>query len=309
MDLGDVSHSRNLTLREWLRFWAYANVRCYADSSSFGTGLTDQANTLNERFATNPKGRLKQYEIAKWVRSIGKWVWDRYTEGKFQSGYQGKRIRKLDLPISLSVRERQQQGQEYAAQQRVVKTEDTIEWAIRSLIRDGCPVNKSSVARLTGMSRPTVIRHFAKVMGWINEEGDDSIGEEVEVLPNSSTQILHSIAVPPVQQANIVSLNSPVAAHVHSASEMRTLTGSVTETEALRETERPDGRESLLGGCATGVGVTIDSQCYTPPAAPPDIPTYEEVRQAYDDRSPYGKAKGSSRRCSSRGSWHSSMAC
>jgi hypothetical protein len=122
-------------------------------------------------------------------------------------------------------------------------------------------------------------------MGWINEERDDSVGEKVEVLPNSSTQILDSIAVPPV-------LNSPVAAHVHSASEMRTLTGSVTETEALRETERPDGRESLLGGCATGVGVTIDSQCYTPPAAPPDIPTYEEVRRAYDDGSPYGNVKG-----------------
>ena len=153
-DIGDVSHSRNLTLREWLRFWAYANVHCYSDPLSFEIALTDQANAFNERFASDPRGRLKRYEIAKWVRCIGKWVWDRYTEGKFQSGYQGKRARKLDLPTSLSVRERQQHGQEYTAQKRVVKTEDGIQWAIRSLIHDGCPVNKSSVARLTGLSRP-----------------------------------------------------------------------------------------------------------------------------------------------------------
>jgi Replicase family/Primase C terminal 1 (PriCT-1) len=287
MDLGDVSHSRNLTFREWLRFWAYANVRCYTDSSSFETGLTDQANTLNERFATNPKGRLKRYEVAKWVRSIGKWVWDRYTEGKFQSGYQGKPTRKLDLPRSLSVRERQQHGQEYTAQKRVVKTEDRIQWAIRSLIYDGCPVNKSSVARLTGLSRPTVIRHFDNAMGSVKEEQNGSVRKEVEVLPKPSAHL-----VPPVKLASFVLPDSPIADHVPSASQVHTLTGSVTQTDTLRGIERPNGRESLLGGYATGVGVTIDSQCYTPPAAPPDIPTYEEVRQGYDDGSPYSHVKG-----------------
>ncbi len=48
-DIGDVSHSRNLTLREWLRLWAYANVRCYTDPSSFEIALIDQANAFNER--------------------------------------------------------------------------------------------------------------------------------------------------------------------------------------------------------------------------------------------------------------------
>lgn len=291
-DVGDVSHSRNLTLREWLRFWAYANVRFYTDPSSFENALTDQANTFNERFASNPKGRLKRYEIAKWVRCIGRWVWDRYTEGKFQSGYQGKRVRKLDLPTCMSIRDRQQRGQEYTAAKRVVKTEERIQWAIRSLIGDGCPVNKSSVARLTGLSRPTVIRHFDEVMEWIGEECSDSIEKEVEILPKPSTPSLDSIPVPPIQQAVIVSLDSPLAGDRRSASEMCALTGPVTHTDTLRGTERPDGRESLLGGCATGIGVTIDSQVYTPAAAPPDIPTYEEVRQAYDDGSPYGNVKG-----------------
>jgi hypothetical protein len=213
--------------------------------------LADQANAFNERFASDPRGRLKRYEIAKWVRCIGRWVWDRYTEGKFQAGYQGKRTRKLDLPISLSVRERQQHGQEYTAQKRVVKTEDRIQWAIRSLIHDGCPVNKSSVARLTGLSRPTVIRHFDNVMGSVKEEQNGSVRKEVEVLPKPSAQSMASTLVPPVQYVAFVSPESPVTAHVHSASETHPLTGSVTQTDTLRGIERPNGRESLLGGYAT----------------------------------------------------------
>ena len=129
-------------------------------------------------------------------------------------------------------------------------------------------------------------------MEWISEERSILIEKEVEVLPNPSTPNLDSIVVAPVEQAVIVSLKSPLTGDRRSASEMCTLTGPVTHTDTLSGTERPDGRESLLGGCATGLGVTIDSQVYTPPAAPPDIPTYEEVRQAYDDGSPYGNIKG-----------------
>src|SRR5205085_11382395 len=177
-------------------------------------------------------------------------------------------IRKLDPPTCTSIRDRQRHGQEYTAQKRVVKTEETIAWAIRSLLHDGCPVSKSSVARLTGLSRPTVIRHFDKVMGWINEECSDSVREEVEFLPKPPEQSLDSIPIVPVEQSVIVSLDSPLTGDRRPASEMFTATGPVTQTDTLRGTERPDGRESLLGGCATGLGVTIDSQVYTPPAAP-----------------------------------------
>jgi len=141
-------------------------VRFSQDQSSFEFTLTEQANEFNAQFAK----KLSRSEITKWVRGTARWTWTKFTQGKFQAGYTAKRTRLLDLPTSMSLRDRQRIGQDYTRQNRKVKTEDKIAWAIRTLDRDGCPVNKSSVARLSGLSRPTVIAHFDKVNGWVKQE-------------------------------------------------------------------------------------------------------------------------------------------
>jgi len=319
---GDLSRSRELTFAEWLRTWAYANVRFYQDYHSFEVALTAQAYELNEQFATNPKGKLHKQEFMPYVPSAARWTWDRYTEGRFRAGYQPKsKTRLLDLPVVTPLRERQQIGQEYTAMKRITKTEDKIEWAIKALKRDGCPVNKSSVAELAGLSRKTVIRHFDKVTQWVNEEYEsevrlvdqaleqlarepalsdddvtDSVGRDSEdsVVVGSSVNNLSESGFGyqiPSSTHNIdSSLTSSVDSQRHSdpitGSEMDTVTSTVTEVEKLSAFGTS---LSLVGFASQGRG-----NYRTPNDTPPldTILSYAEVQQRHNDGSTYGKVKG-----------------
>ncbi len=165
-----TKYSRNLTFKDWLRYWSYANVRFYSNQQEFEIALKLQAELFNNEFVGTLQGKLKDFEVRKWVKWILPWTWQRYTEGKFRYNSGSKRQPLLNLPISMSLHERQQIGQDYTSQQRVAKTEDKIVWAIQTLTKDGCPVNKSSVSRLTGLSRPTVYVYWEKANEWIKQE-------------------------------------------------------------------------------------------------------------------------------------------
>jgi hypothetical protein len=314
----EVGHSRNLILAKWLRTWAYANVRFYHDQHSFEVRLTTQATEFNAEFAK----KLSRSEITKWVRGTARWTWTKFTEGKFRSGYQRKqKTRLLDLPIITPLRERQQIGQEYAKDKRVAKTEDKIEAAIRTLQRDSRAVSKSSVARQSGLSRPTVIAHFDRVMGWIEQDDErvrnlfgydydedgnvvcDSVGmdsedsHEGDSSVNNLSESGFSYHIPSSTLTIYSSLTSSVNLQRHSDPTTSSPTGSEIEpvTRTVTEIEKLSAFSTslCLVGYASGEGVTIGHPTLHPPRPTlDDILTYADARQAHDDGSSYGNVKG-----------------
>jgi hypothetical protein len=314
----EVAHSRNLTLAKRLRTWAYANVRFYHDQHSFEVRLTTQANEFNAQFAR----KLSRSEITKWVRGTARWTWTKFTEGKFRSGYQRKqKTRLLDLPIITPLRERQQIGQEYAKDKRVAKTEDKIESAIRTLQRDSRAVNKSSVARQSCLSRPTVIAHFNKVMRWIEQDDErerklfgylydedgnvvcDSVGMDSEDPHegDSSVNNLSESGFSSHIQSSTLTIDSSLTSSVNlqrhadpttsspTGSEIGPVTKTVTEVEKLSAF----GTSLSLVGYASGEGVTIGHQTLHPLTPTLDtIHSYVEVQQLHDDGSKYGNVTG-----------------
>jgi hypothetical protein len=302
----EVGHSRNLTLAKWLRTWAYANVRFYRDQHAFEVGLTAQANEFNAQFVK----RLSPSEIAKWVRGTARWTWDRYTEGRFRAGYTGTsaKARVLGLSPDFPLRERQQIGQGYTAKCRLTKTEDKIETAIRTLRRVGDPVNKASVARQSGLSRPTVIAHFDKVIGWLEQEFEEEaklVDQALDQLARdrAETEVLDSVGMNEGDTAVNILSESGFSSHIPSStltidssltssvtgSEIGTVTRTVTEVDKLSAF----GTSLSLGAYGTREGVTIGHPTLHPPRPTlDDILSYADARQAHDDKSSYGNVKG-----------------
>jgi hypothetical protein len=304
--------SRNLTLAKWLRQWGYANVRFYHDQHAFEVGLTEQANEFNTQFAK----KLSRSEVTKWVRGTARWTWDRYTEGRFRAGCTGRsaKARVLGLSPDTPLRERQQTGQGYTAKCRLTKTKDKIETAIRTLRKAGDPVNKSSVARQSGLSRTTVIVHFDKVIGWLEQEFEEEaklVDQALDQLARdrAETEVLDSVGMDSGDSHegdSSVSILSESGFISHIASSTLTidlsLTSSVTGPEigtvttTVTEVEKQSGLMATslsLGAYGTREGVTIGHPTVHPPTPTlDDILTYADARQAHDDGSSYGNVKG-----------------
>lgn len=73
-----VGVGRNLTLFDWLRYWAYDNVLEFRVSSTFRAWLETVRSTAAE-FNTFPEP-LPDSEIRALGNSVAKWVWRNYTK-------------------------------------------------------------------------------------------------------------------------------------------------------------------------------------------------------------------------------------
>lgn len=62
---------------------------------------------------------------------------------------------------------RQAIGGRYAAALRASRTVETLRSAVRAALAEGAPITKSEIARRSGLSRPTVLKHWAAVESFI----------------------------------------------------------------------------------------------------------------------------------------------
>lgn len=98
---------RNLTLFDELRSWAYAWALHFKQAGAsfeyWGQALMKQAEVINGNFP-NP---LDWSEVRATVRSVGKWVWRRFTETEFRKIQSARGVRSGEKRRKGSLEEQQ----------------------------------------------------------------------------------------------------------------------------------------------------------------------------------------------------------
>lgn len=163
-DLASVSHSRNCTLFEITRFFAYARVteaRKTSTLSNFEDMLLNYTTARN-RFRTDGwTDNLPQSEIKSIVKSIARWSWDHYRGSSVHRGA-------MTIDSNLPLYTKQKMSAERTAKIKRKKTEVSVRNTVLKLKDLGMNVNSSSVSRLSMLSRQTVGKYLEHVLKNLN---------------------------------------------------------------------------------------------------------------------------------------------
>lgn len=161
--LEDVDHSRNCTLFEALRYYAYGIVNRLRETSNYETfrGLLGVfASNFNSNFASRGfAGRLLLSELRALVKSVGKWTWNNYRGGgRYHRGV-------MELDASLPLPERQSLAAKRTNKVRSQATETKIRSACVQLVALGRKITQTAVAAIARLSRQTVATHKRLLQG------------------------------------------------------------------------------------------------------------------------------------------------
>lgn len=151
---------RNCALFHRLRYWAYDWVNEYRDNGTTYTGwmdiVRDKAESLNT--FSDP---LPFSEVKATAKSVGKWVWTKYTGtgSGCKRGAMSDQLQKSQIPLSLETKQRlsarrTHEGRRTATERKIIR-------AIESLKADGKRVSKAAVARLAEIDRAKLYRDYS----------------------------------------------------------------------------------------------------------------------------------------------------
>ena len=153
-----IGLGRNCALFHRLRYWAYDHVNHWRSTSDYNRWMREvlaQAEAFNT-FA-HP---LPCSEIKSTAKSVGRWVWVKYTGtgSGWRRGLMKEQFEQSQIPLDLTTRKR------LAAREtnkiRKAKTEQDIIDAIGLLTARGERVTKAAVSRITGTSREALSRYY-----------------------------------------------------------------------------------------------------------------------------------------------------
>ncbi|MFZ3461448.1 replication initiation protein [Vibrio harveyi] len=153
----DMSHSRNCTLFEELRLFAYSIVEHARENShyeAFKSRLERYAEQQNN-FSTRGgfESDLSYSEVRATVKSVARWTWDKYTGGECAN----RGIMKL--PSSLTIEERQGLAARRTHGERKSSTAKKVLLAVQQLIKNQKKVTQLAIAELAKLSRQTVAKY------------------------------------------------------------------------------------------------------------------------------------------------------
>jgi hypothetical protein len=163
-DLDSVSDSRNCTLFEITRFYAYAKVseaRRKSTLAEFEAQVRNYATAKNRFREKGWQSNLAYSEIKATAKSIARWTWDYYRGDSVHRGVMG-----LDSEIPLP--ERQSTSALRTAKMKRNKTQVAIRNAVLSAKNSGTKITCVSIARLSGLCRQTVATHLDKILENLN---------------------------------------------------------------------------------------------------------------------------------------------
>ncbi|MFT7052888.1 MAG: hypothetical protein ACJAU1_000438 [Psychromonas sp.] len=163
-DLDSVSHSRNCTLFEITRFFAYAKVseaRRKSTLAEFEAQVRNYATARNRFKEKGWQNNLAYSEIKATAKSIARWTWDYYRGDSVHRGAMG-----LDSQIPLP--ERQSSSALRTAKMKRGKTEVAIRNAVLKAKESGAKISCVSIARLTGLCRQTVASYLNVILKNLN---------------------------------------------------------------------------------------------------------------------------------------------
>lgn len=141
---------RNCALFHRLRYWAYDHVTHWRSTSNYNPWMQEvlaKAEAFNTFAQPLPYGEIKST-----AKSVGKWVWTKYTgtgSGK-RRGVMAEQFAQSQIDLDLTARQRL--GARQSHQIRKDKTEEKIIHAIGVLTAQGHKVTKAAVSRITGLS-------------------------------------------------------------------------------------------------------------------------------------------------------------
>lgn len=148
--------SRNCTLFETLRLWAYSAIfsPLGATQDSWRQAVETMAVEVNSRFDSP----LPYSEVKIIVRSVGEWVWkhkDTLAEETINRGAYRSQINE-----SLPLQDKQSQSAQITNARRTDDTRQKISNAVSNLKQQGRMVDHASVIEASGLSRNTVKKYW-----------------------------------------------------------------------------------------------------------------------------------------------------
>jgi hypothetical protein len=158
-ELDDFSHSRNCTLFEITRFFAYAKVDEARRQSSLVEFEKLVRNFATSRNRFSHKGwnyDLRDSDVKATSKSIARWTWDNYRGSSIHRGV-------MMLPKDLPLPEKQRKSAIRTAQVKSKKSESAIRAAIANLKQTGQTPTLLEIAKATGFSRQTVAKYSALI--------------------------------------------------------------------------------------------------------------------------------------------------
>ena len=150
---------RNCALFHRTRFWAYDSVNYYRDvlkiPYSEWMGMTlNRCEQFNSFDPDLPYGEVKST-----AKSVGKWVWTKYfVQPKIRRGAMADMFEGCQLELDLKAKQRL--AARRTNQMRRSNTENRIIEAIGQLTAQGKRCSKAAVARLVGVRREVISRHY-----------------------------------------------------------------------------------------------------------------------------------------------------
>lgn len=154
-DLDSVSHSRNCTLFEMTRFYAYAKVaeaRRKTTLPQFEQQIRNYATLKNRFHELGWSENLSEADIKATAKSIARWTWDKYKGNGIHRGVMG-------LDSTLPLKERQQRAAKRTADIKRKNTLANVVNTIRTLKQDAVPITLTNIAKLSNLTRQTVAQY------------------------------------------------------------------------------------------------------------------------------------------------------
>lgn len=152
----DTSHSRNCSLFEKLRYYAYGIVNQEREKGSFrnfSSRLSAYANSNNDFVSLGFDSNLSASEVKATVKSICRWTWDNYRgRSDCQRGI-------MALSDSLSLSEKQALAAKRTHRTRQQKSLISITKACRWLKEQNKAPTFSAIAHYARLSRQTVAKY------------------------------------------------------------------------------------------------------------------------------------------------------
>ena len=167
--LEDVSHSRNCTLFELARQYAYSIVnkeRSEGSFTSFQQRVNTFANSKNVFKSSGWSENLPASEVKATVKSVSRWTWDHY-EGRTDCCRGAMQL----FTSKLALEDKQALAAKRTHQERKSKTIQKIIAACKKVKSDTCQYTYKAIAAMAGLSRQTV----SKYQGIIDAVFNDTV--------------------------------------------------------------------------------------------------------------------------------------
>ena len=151
-----VAHSRNCTLFEETRHYAYSIVnheRQQGSYSDFNRLVKTFANSRNNFKQRGFHSNLTTAEVNSVVKSVTNWTWEKYT------GNSRCHLGVMQLDKSLSISDRQRLAAQRTHKKRTDRTKSKIRAAIKTLLNRGTKLTYVAIAKLTGIARQTIAKY------------------------------------------------------------------------------------------------------------------------------------------------------